>query len=138
MSVYQCGGFVTGTSGAACSSSDRKRSVSVSSLRCILSMTFHCAAIWPDSSSIVRSCSAVRISNVVNRSAAMSSLFLAVAAGSLLAGIPGALFAVPFVAVLNVMVHYVSSGAWRDTPPVPVEAPPGAIWETVPRPLRRP
>ncbi len=66
------------------------------------------------------------------------AVVLAVAAGSLLAGIPGALFAVPFVAVLNVMVHYVSSGAWRDTPPVPVEAPPGAIWETVPRPLRRP
>ena len=70
--------------------------------------------------------------------AAGLAVVLAVAAGSLLAGIPGALFAVPFVAVLNVMVHYVSSGAWRDTPPVPVGAPPGAIWETVPRPLRRP
>ncbi|MCI0156083.1 AI-2E family transporter [Leifsonia shinshuensis] len=66
------------------------------------------------------------------------AVVLAVAAGSLLAGIPGALFAVPFVAVLNVMVHYVSSGAWKDTPPEPLEAPPGAIWETVPRPLRRP
>ncbi len=66
------------------------------------------------------------------------AVVLAVAAGSLLAGIPGALFAVPFVAVLNVMVHSVSSGVWRATPPETVEAPAGAIWETVPRPLRRP
>jgi len=40
----------------------------------------------------------------------------AVAAGALLAGIPGALFAVPVVAVLNVMVGYVASGRWRDVP----------------------
>jgi predicted PurR-regulated permease PerM len=66
------------------------------------------------------------------------AVVLAVAAGSLLAGIPGALFAVPFVAVLNVMVHYVSSGAWRTAPPEVVDTPAGAIWETVPRPLRRP
>ena len=46
--------------------------------------------------------------------------------------------AVPFVAVLNVMVHYVSSGVWRDRPPEGAQEPPGAIWETVPRPLRRP
>ena len=45
------------------------------------------------------------------------AVVLAVAAGSLLAGIPGALFAVPFVAVLNVMVHYVSSGVWRAAHP---------------------
>jgi len=67
------------------------------------------------------------------------AVVLAVAAGSLLAGIPGALFAVPFVAVLNVMVHYISSGAWRTTPPTPWhDAPDRAIWETVPRPVRRP
>ena len=66
------------------------------------------------------------------------AVVLAVAAGSLLAGIPGALFAVPFVAVLNVMVHYVSSGAWRSRPPVATVAPEGAIWETVPRPRRAP
>jgi predicted PurR-regulated permease PerM len=64
---------------------------------------------------------------------------LAVAAGSLLAGIPGALFAVPFVAVLNVMVHYVSSGVWRTDPAaVWKDAPDRAIWETVPRPVRKP
>ena len=66
------------------------------------------------------------------------AVVLAVAAGSLLAGIPGALFAVPFVAVLNVMVHYISSGAWRARPPTEWTAPGGAIWETVPRAIRRP
>jgi predicted PurR-regulated permease PerM len=66
------------------------------------------------------------------------AVVLAVAAGSLLAGIPGALFAVPFVAVLNVMVHYVSSGVWRASPPTAWDAPDRAIWETVPRPVRKP
>lgn len=65
------------------------------------------------------------------------AVVLAVAAGSLLAGIPGALFAVPFVAVLNVMVHYVSGGAWRGRPPGEWSAPAAAIWQTVPRPVRR-
>ena len=41
------------------------------------------------------------------------AVVLAVAAGSFIAGIPGALFAVPFIAVLNVMVKYISSGTWR-------------------------
>ncbi|MFP3465880.1 AI-2E family transporter [Leifsonia sp. SIMBA_070] len=66
------------------------------------------------------------------------AVVLAVAAGSLLAGIPGALFAVPFVAVLNVMVHYISSGAWRTAPATSWETPQWAIWETVPRPVRKP
>jgi predicted PurR-regulated permease PerM len=65
------------------------------------------------------------------------AVVLSVAAGSLLAGIPGALFAVPFVAVLNVMVHYVSSGKWRASPEQQWAAPAGAIWETVPRVVRR-
>lgn len=66
------------------------------------------------------------------------AVVLAVAAGSLLAGIPGALFAVPLVAVLNVMVHYISSGVWRDSPGTEWSTPAGAIWETVPRAVRRP
>ncbi|MGO4300708.1 AI-2E family transporter [Leifsonia sp. RAF41] len=67
------------------------------------------------------------------------AVVLAVAAGSLLAGIPGALFAVPFVAVLNVMVHYISSGVWRSAPAVTAwDEPDRPIWETVPRPVRRP
>lgn len=41
---------------------------------------------------------------------------LAVSAGALVAGIPGALFAVPIVASLNAMVHAVHGGAWRGLP----------------------
>ena len=44
------------------------------------------------------------------------AVVFAVAAGGFLAGIPGALFAVPVVATLNVMVNYVASGRWRTTP----------------------
>ncbi|AAT89459.1 permease [Leifsonia xyli subsp. xyli] len=66
------------------------------------------------------------------------AVVLAVAGGSLLAGIPGALFAVPLVAVLNVMVNDISSGAGRRTPPAGPARPSGAIWETVPSAARRP
>jgi len=41
------------------------------------------------------------------------AVVLAVAAGGLLAGIPGTLFAVPVVAFVNVFVRYVASGEWR-------------------------
>ncbi|MEO7122617.1 MAG: AI-2E family transporter [Lacisediminihabitans sp.] len=41
------------------------------------------------------------------------AVVFSVAAGGFLAGIPGALFAVPVIAVLNVMVHYVARGQWR-------------------------
>lgn len=41
------------------------------------------------------------------------AVVLSVAGASFLAGIPGALFAVPFIAVLNVMVKYIASGRWR-------------------------
>jgi predicted PurR-regulated permease PerM len=44
------------------------------------------------------------------------AVVFAVAAGALLAGIPGALFAVPVVAVLNVMIGYVARGTWRTVP----------------------
>jgi predicted PurR-regulated permease PerM len=44
------------------------------------------------------------------------AVVFSVAAGSFLVGIPGALFAVPVVAVINVMVKYVSRGDWRDVP----------------------
>lgn len=44
------------------------------------------------------------------------AVVLAVAAGSYLAGIPGALFAVPVVATLNVMIHYTARGEWRTNP----------------------
>jgi predicted PurR-regulated permease PerM len=58
---------------------------------------------------------------------------LVVAAGALLAGIPGALFAVPVAAVLNVMISYIHSGAWRGDLP-PLGTPPGsALWRTIPQ-----
>jgi predicted PurR-regulated permease PerM len=41
------------------------------------------------------------------------AIVFAVAAGSFVAGIPGALFAVPVVAVANVMILYLVRGAWR-------------------------
>jgi len=44
------------------------------------------------------------------------AVVFAVAAGSGIAGIPGALFAVPIVAVINVMVSYIASGQWRAKP----------------------
>jgi predicted PurR-regulated permease PerM len=44
------------------------------------------------------------------------AVVLAVATGGFVAGIPGALFAVPLVAVLNVMIGYISRGDWRTNP----------------------
>lgn len=44
------------------------------------------------------------------------AVVFAVAAGGFLAGIPGALFAVPVVATVNVMVRFVASGQWRTVP----------------------
>jgi predicted PurR-regulated permease PerM len=41
------------------------------------------------------------------------AVVFAVAAGSFVAGIPGALFAVPLVAVANVMILYLVRGTWR-------------------------
>ncbi|MFP7761040.1 AI-2E family transporter [Marisediminicola sp. LYQ134] len=41
------------------------------------------------------------------------AVVLAVGAGGFLAGIPGALFAVPVIATLNVMVNYTVQGTWR-------------------------
>ncbi|MEF2978495.1 AI-2E family transporter [Subtercola sp. YIM 133946] len=49
------------------------------------------------------------------------AVVFAVAAGTLLAGIPGALFAVPTIAVLNVMVTFIASGRWRTQPAVAAE-----------------
>lgn len=44
------------------------------------------------------------------------AVVLAVATGGFVAGIPGALFAVPLVAVLNVMIGYIARGDWRTNP----------------------
>jgi predicted PurR-regulated permease PerM len=64
------------------------------------------------------------------------AVVLVVAAGSLLAGIPGALFAVPIAAVLNVMANYVSSGVWRAAPQTSSTLISSPLWQTVPQ--RRP
>ena len=58
---------------------------------------------------------------------------LAVATGSLLAGIPGALFAVPVAAVINVMILYVSGGAWKDDAPPSTADVRSPLWRTVPQ-----
>ncbi|MBT2498825.1 AI-2E family transporter [Agromyces sp. ISL-38] len=58
---------------------------------------------------------------------------LAVAAGSLLAGIPGALFAVPVAAVLNVMILYIAGGSWKDQSGPPATAARSPLWRTVPQ-----
>ncbi len=58
---------------------------------------------------------------------------IAVTTGSLLAGIPGALFAVPVAAVANVMILYVASGIWKQAePPAPSETH-SPLWRTVPQ-----
>ncbi len=44
------------------------------------------------------------------------AVVFSVAAGGFLAGIPGALFAVPVVATLNVIVTCIARGRWRDDP----------------------
>ena len=44
------------------------------------------------------------------------AVVLAVATGGFLAGIPGALFAVPVVATVNVMIKYLARGLWRIDP----------------------
>ncbi len=44
------------------------------------------------------------------------AVVFAVAAGSFLAGIPGALFAVPVIAVGNVVVKYIAAGEWKTNP----------------------
>lgn len=60
---------------------------------------------------------------------------LAVATGSLLAGIPGALFAVPVAAFLNVFISYIARGAWKQHPEP--STPPGTpLWTTVPVPRK--
>ncbi|WP_423918630.1 AI-2E family transporter [Frigoribacterium sp. 2-23] len=50
------------------------------------------------------------------------AVVFSVATGSLIAGIPGALFAVPTAATVNVMVKYVASGRWRARPEGPASA----------------
>jgi predicted PurR-regulated permease PerM len=58
---------------------------------------------------------------------------VAVATGSLLAGIPGALFAVPVAAVLNVMIAHIASGVWKGDSSPPATETRSPLWRTVPQ-----
>lgn len=63
------------------------------------------------------------------------AVVLVVAGGALIAGIPGALFAVPLAAFINVVAVNISRRTWQTG-----ERPPPAdlIWSTVPRTRRKP
>ncbi|BDV31079.1 AI-2E family transporter [Microbacterium terricola] len=62
------------------------------------------------------------------------AVVLVVAGGAMIAGIPGALFAVPLAAFVNVVAVYLSARAWETG-----ASPTGdLIWSTVPRPRRTP
>jgi predicted PurR-regulated permease PerM len=52
------------------------------------------------------------------------AVVLAVAGGSILAGIVGAVFAVPFAAAANSAVKYLAGGEWKDKPSPPVDSVP--------------
>uniref|UniRef100_UPI0003B48624 AI-2E family transporter n=1 Tax=Microbacterium sp. B19 TaxID=96765 RepID=UPI0003B48624 len=59
------------------------------------------------------------------------AVVLVVAGGAMIGGIPGALFAVPLAAFVNVVSVYLSSHAWRDGGSSVESA--DLIWQTVPR-----
>ena len=59
------------------------------------------------------------------------AVVLVVAVGAMIGGIPGALFAVPLAAFVNVVSVYLSSHAWRDGGSAVDSA--DLIWQTVPR-----
>jgi len=62
-----------------------------------------------------------------------------VAGGAMIAGIPGALFAVPLAAFVNVVAVYLSTRHTRGTPPGPGDFNDrDLIWSTVPRSRRTP
>lgn len=63
------------------------------------------------------------------------AVIMAVAGGSMLAGIPGALFAVPVVAFINVAAVTISSESWRTGTPLDSDA---LIWSTKSLPETRP
>ncbi|SFS08697.1 Predicted PurR-regulated permease PerM [Microbacterium sp. cf046] len=61
------------------------------------------------------------------------AVVLVVAGGAMIAGIPGALFAVPLAAFINVVAVYIGDRAWEAGAPPPSN---DLIWTTVPRPRR--
>lgn len=63
------------------------------------------------------------------------AVVLVVAGGAMIAGIPGALFAVPLAAFVNVVAVYLGSRAWETGAKPPLG---DLIWSTVPRTRRHP
>ena len=61
------------------------------------------------------------------------AVVLVVAGGAMIAGIPGALFAVPLAAFVNVVAVYIGDRAWEGGSRPPSN---DLIWTTVPRPRR--
>jgi predicted PurR-regulated permease PerM len=61
------------------------------------------------------------------------AVVLVVAGGAMIAGIPGALFAVPLAAFVNVVVVYIGKRSWETGESA---APGDYIWTTVPRPRK--
>ena len=61
------------------------------------------------------------------------AVVLVVAGGAMIAGIPGALFAVPLAAFVNVVAVYLSKRGWESAAPPTGDY----IWSTVPRPRRK-
>ena len=61
------------------------------------------------------------------------AVVLVVAGGAMIAGIPGALFAVPLAAFVNVVAVYLGNRAWETGARPPTD---DLIWTTVPRPRR--
>lgn len=59
------------------------------------------------------------------------AVVLVVAGGAMIAGIPGALFAVPLAAFVNVIAVYLSRRAWEGGAALPQDT--DLIWSTVPR-----
>ncbi|RKR75004.1 AI-2E family transporter [Frondihabitans australicus] len=55
------------------------------------------------------------------------AVVFAVAGGALLAGIAGALFAVPLVATVNTMVHSIAAGRWKARSQEPGDTPPADL-----------
>ena len=67
------------------------------------------------------------------------AVVLVVAGGAMIAGIPGAVFAVPLAAFVNVVAVYLSTRHTRGTPPGPGDFNDrDLIWSTVPRSRRTP
>ena len=61
------------------------------------------------------------------------AVVLVVAGGAMIAGIPGALFAVPLAAFVNVVAVYLAQRGWETGAPPPTG---DLIWSTVPRPRK--